>query len=849
MWYQIFKDKTDEVFERYKQKNAVTYMLDNGDTVDFDFGKIHNVFIEFSNIMKKYGIAQGDRIAILTPHSPYGVITGYAAVYNNVTIVLVDAAISSDEIRRLIKLADVKAIFTTQLLSSIFIDNIWEYIPIINIEKTDFSYPLIQGTVSVERKINDEDKEVIAVLFSSGTTSDMKGIMVTYKSVCMARDIFTDFSGLNSDMSYLIVLPFNHISGFTGVFTFLLTGCTLGFIENVNASKLSYGLKKFEPSYFAMVPRVFEVIEEQIRKNVCEKGRLKYGLFCVLLNMSGILRRSFGFKIGRKIFNNVIEAAFGKNIYGIGTGAAPCNEKTVRFFLNMGLEWSNLYATTESGVPIAATGIHDKYPIGSVGRVNKDNDIAVCINNADENGIGEIYVKSPLVMKGYFRDNELTKDSFDNGYFKTGDLGYIDKKGYLHLRGRVKENIVLKTGKKITLSQVEDYYTSKMKDLTIVCRGVHKQEGWDCIYIYVLKKNYSKEYIDYIKNTIFSVSAQAPSMYKIEKLYFVDEIPYTSVGKIRRYLLDKKETTDGGNTRNINENNVVLKIFDKYCKNYSVTYQSNIKEELGVDSLTLYEIVSELENLTNKNIMEYLDSVTYVWDIVDIIQGKQGFSNKSGADRYLIERSDHEIRICQKLFFKINMFCKIDYSGLENIIDAPCIIASNHTSHLDIFCIYQAIALAKGKKSILGTNCLAAQELLEDKSVEKIFKSLGAIPVNRTGNPANVLETVKTILEQNRYVVIFPEGTRSRNGKLGKFTSGTAASAIATGVPVIPVGISGAYDILPADKKRISFHFRRQHIQVAIGKPVYHKDINDIEKLNDIIKRSIIQLCEGGKSE
>ncbi len=849
MWYQIFKDKTDEIFEKYKQKNAVTYMLDNGDIVNFNFDKIHSVCINFQNVMHRYGIAQGDRIAILTPHSPYGVITGYAAVYNNVTIVLVDAAISSDEIRRLIKLADVKAIFTTQLLSSIFTDNIWENIPIINIEKTDFSYPLIQGTVSAERKINDEDKEVIAVLFSSGTTSDMKGIMVTYKSVCMAKDIFIDFSGLNFDMSYLIVLPFNHISGFTGVFTFLLTGCTLGFIENVNASKLGYGLKKFEPSYFAMVPRVFEVIEAQIRKNVREKGRAQYWLFGVLLNISGILRRSFGIRIGRKIFNNIIKEVFGKNIYGIGTGAAPCNEKTVRFFLNMGLEWSNLYATTESGVPIAATGIYDKYPVESVGRVNKDSDIVVCINNADEDGIGEIYVKSPLVMKGYFRDNELTKNSFDNGYFKTGDLGYIDKKGYLYLKGRVKENIVLKTGKKITPSQVEDYYTSKMKDLTIVCRGVHKQEGWDCIYIYVLKKNYSEEYIDYIKNTIFSISAQALSMYKIEKLYFVDEIPYTSVGKVRRYLLDKKERPDSNENIKINENEIVLKIFDKYCKNYNVTYQSNIKEELGVDSLTLYEIVSELENLTNKNIMEYLDSVTCVGDIADIVQGKQGFCNKIEIDKYLIERTAYEVRICQNMFFKINLFCKIDYIGLENIIDAPCIIASNHTSHLDIFCIYQAIALVKGNKGILSTNCLAAQELLEDKSNEKIFKSLGAIPVNRNGNPANILEIIRKVLEQDRYIVIFPEGTRSRNGKLGKFTSGTAASAIATGVPIIPVGISGAYDILPADKKRISFHLRKQHIQVAIGKPVYHKDINDIEKLNDIIKKSIIQLCEGGKSE
>lgn len=160
------------------------------------------------------------------------------------------------------------------------------------------------------------------------------------------------------------------------------------------------------------------------------------------------------------MFKNITKEVFGENIFGIGTGASPCKVETTEFFLNLGLEWSNLYATTETSVPITATGIKDKYPVDTVGNVNHHPEISVKINNPASSGIGEIVVKSELMMKGYFRSDDLTEETFDNGYFKTGDLGYIDKKGYLHITGRIKESIILENGKKVSPQDVDDYYLS-----------------------------------------------------------------------------------------------------------------------------------------------------------------------------------------------------------------------------------------------------------------------------------------------------------------------------------------------------------------------------------------------------
>lgn len=539
--YLKFKEKIDYTFQKYNEKVAIEYLLENGEKKEFHFGKIYQEILFFSKVMEEHGLKAGDRVAILTPHSPYGIVTCIACAYWNLTSVLFDVSLPEQEIKRLLELSDVRAIFTTNKFCKMECVKQYFNIPVFDIEKENFSHSVFEGfshTVKMEPTKDPED-EVIAILFSSGTTSSMKGIMITYQSIPITRDIIADLAGLKAEMSYLLVLPFNHIAGFAGGLTYLLTGCTLGLIENVNASKLQKGLLEFQPSYFAMVPRVYEVMEQKIRQAVKEKGKVSEISFNIMLMFSGFLRKYFGINIGRRLFAPVWTSVFGKNIFGLATGATPCKKETERFFLNMGIIWANMYATTETGVPIASTGIHDRYPVGAVGNVKRDKRIQVIIKNPDKKGCGEICVKSPLLMKGYFRDFELTKNAFEEGYFKTGDYGYIDRKGYLYVTGRMKESILLHNGKKISPVDVDAIYQKIVPEGCIVAScGINcKGQEYDEIYLFVQKQSECVVTKEEIRRCILECSAKTSENYRVRHIQFVEEIPYTSVGKVKRFLL------------------------------------------------------------------------------------------------------------------------------------------------------------------------------------------------------------------------------------------------------------------------------------------------------------------------
>jgi len=636
-------------------------------------------------------------------------------------------------------------------------------------------------------------------------------------------------------------------------------GSELGMIENMSASKLLSAMLEYQPNGFGMIPKVFETMEDKIREKIREKGKCAELLIESLLNFSGMLRKVFGINVGKTWFKFLAKQVFGENMVALGTGATMCRESTSKFFIDLGYRWLNFYALTETNIPATMTSMFDRYPVLTAGKINRNPEIEIKINNPDEEGIGEICVKSECIMKGYFREEEFTKQSFDGEYFKTGDYGYIDKKNNLYITGRVKESILLHNGKKISPTDVEAYYLSFLSNAEIACCGLTKEnKQYDEVCMFIQTAGKTESELEDLKEFLKKESERASQLYKLDYIMFIDKLPLTTVGKVKRFELQKyamnmRSSVDTEVQKNIIEEStletVVCLISRILDRNQEIAIATRLKEDLGMDSLNLFELQSAIESTFNMNFVADWKKILTIGDLVACIEeGNSEVNGENGAEnteeQYLMNRSKKDIKQAKRLAWLLNRCCKVKYIGLENITEEPCIFAANHSSHLDIMCIYQAVMKHCGSEKLYKVCCLAAEELVQQKGMAKTFHAFGAIPVDRKGNATKSFATLNKYIQENGYsAVIFPEGTRTRTGKLGTFTNGVASAAIKNNVPVVPIGISGSFDIWPATRKRPYFSLFRKTVTVKIGEPVYPAS-KEVSEFTGVIKEKIEELCE-----
>lgn len=849
--YNEYRQTMDTVIERYNCKHAFTYMRNDGSTDNVRFCDIGNFIKKAEFEYKKLGLVSGDRVAIVSPHSPWAVFHGMALTHAGITIVLIDASLPQEEIKRLIVFSDVRAVFTTNRIYTVFELEI-QQIPCFSLEQGLEVVPFHKENTNCSKVLSavERDCDVIAILYSSGTTGEMKGIMVTYESVLKARVVFERLAGLQDYMTYLLVLPFNHIAGFTGAMTFFLTGCEIGFIEDVNSSKLQAGLLNFQPHYFAMVPKVYEVIEQKIRAAIQEQGKSAEKLMNVLFKVSGFLRKNFGINIGRKLFKNITKQVFGENIFGIGTGASPCKEETTKFFLDLGLEWANLYATTETSVPIVATGVHDRYPVGTVGKVDFHPEIKVRINNPDKDGIGEILVKSALMMKGYFRRPDLTEAAFVDGFFRTGDYGFVDKKGYLHITGRIKESIVLKSGKKISPSDVDDYYMDRLPEYDIASRGIVDTEGLcDEIHMFIQDKNYTQDEKKNIMEDFEKISREAPEMYRLSKIHFVAKIPRTSVGKVKRFCLNAENEERVSNKNESLETTEkvfdsiqfqIIKILQKDCK---VTLEMRLKEDLGMDSLNIFELCVALDKKYGISVETQLYEGIKVAEIVDIIENRGLRTADEDLLKYPLERSSRDYKWFDWFMKLSKKIWNFNITGAENITPTEkYIFCPNHESYFDGMWIIGSLD-PRIRQNICS---MAADSLFKKRLYRRGLVCMGGVPVQRNGNTAPALKRAyECIVNEGRSLLIHPEGTRSRTGEMGKFLLGAAKLSIDSGVKIVPICISGAYEIFPPYRKIPRVYnlkkLKKYSINICVGNAIEFKGKTEIQ-ITEEIRQQIVDM-------
>lgn len=869
--YTKFRERLSYICTTYRDRDAITYMLDSGGKKNYSFADVERRVHSWETAFPGFGLLRGDRAAIISPASPKVIIAMLALAQAGITAVMIDAALPAEEINRLLAFSDVRAVFTVDDLFRQLSAGEKQGIPVFDLDSCDENLSLFpQSDRTVQRgETEDRAADVIAVIYSSGTTSTMKGIMVTYQSVVMSQKRFVDLTAIRAKMRYLLTLPLNHISGYSSTMIFLLTGCSIGMIENINSSKLQSGLLAYNPHCFGMVPKVYDIIRDKIKSAVHEKGRVVEKGFYGVLKLSGFLRRHCGIKIGKCFCKPILNQAFGKNIWGLSVLGAACSRETAEFFLDMGLEWANLYASTETNAPTTCTGVYDRYPDTSVGNVNRLPDIRIEIHDPDQEGIGEIYVNTVLIMKGYFRDPESTRNSFDeNGYFKTGDLGYVDERGYLYITGRSKESIILHNGKKISAADIDNFYQPECPGVFIAGCGIPDSDGFDELHLFVEKGNFADDVIQTAVTALKNRSSQTNSLYKLAGIHVIDKIPVTSVGKVKRFLLkeyaqdhsEESETEQDVTSSESEEKEdetteaAVIRIVRSFMpdKELTVREASRLTDDLQFDSLSVFEMCAALDEKFGISIESRMYNGITVGEIVGMIEDRDFGEQEAPAsvDEYPLAKSKKHKRDF-RIFTKVSQsIWKIRYYGTEHLDpDKKYIFCPNHESHFDGLWVMGGLDDER-RDSMCS---IAAAYLLRRRIYRLGLMMMGGIPVHRHTNTAPAMKRALECLESGSYnLLIHPEGTRTRDGSLGTFKPGAARLSLDSGVSIIPVAISGSYEIFPPDRKIPHFfygkRFRKYPLEIRFGNPIRPGDKTE-QEITKEIRDQILEMkdCQGGK--
>ena len=304
---------------------------------------------------------------------------------------------------------------------------------------------LKQGQKEYTKVKIDEDKMAI-LLFTSGTTSKSKAVMLSQRNIASNIYAMLLVEDIQSTDSNLAFLPFHHIFGSTCMAVMIAAGVRTAFPDGLKY--VAQNLKEYEVSIFVGVPLLVEAIYKNIEKEIEKKGKTK--LISTAKKVSNVLRKC-KIDVRRKLFKQVLDA-LGGHLRFVISGGAPLDKRVAQGFNELGIELVQGYGLTETA-PVIAAENYRKRKYGSIG-IPLEN-VEVEIINKDENGIGELRVKGPNVMLGYYENEEATNAVLQDGWFYTGDLGYVDKDGYIFLTGRKKDMIVLKNGKKVFPDEVE----------------------------------------------------------------------------------------------------------------------------------------------------------------------------------------------------------------------------------------------------------------------------------------------------------------------------------------------------------------------------------------------------------
>ncbi len=766
----------------------------------------------------------GSRVIIYSENRPEYIYSLYAIWGGGSIAVPVDHLSTPDELNYIIKDCKPVTIFTSEEC----LPNVKKALKGIN-RKTDihvFGRMKVKPGKGVLKSIDVDDIHKTSLLiYTSGTTGSPKGVMLSYENILFNIDAVAEAGYYRESETVLVLLPAHHILPLLGtIIAPLLVHATIAISPSLVTDDILSTLCENRVTLMVGVPRLYEAIGKGIMNQINARA-ITRGIF----RLAGALD---SVRFSRKIFG-AVHKKFGGHVNYLVSGGAALDPEIGRAFKTLGFYVAEGYGMTETA-PMITFPKQTNIKLGTTGQPLDGTEVKI-VN-------GEICVRGRNVMQGYYNRPEETAQVIKGGWLHTGDLGVFDSENYLTITGRKKEIIVLPNGKNINPAEIEE---KLMKQSNLVQEAaVFMKENKLQVIMKFNKSELTSDLAMEQKLAFDLVTKYNRSVSPYKKIMKFnithDELPKTRLGKLRRHELAAIETAR--ERKSVKAPNYrEYAIIRDYLENEtgaSIRPDDHFEFDLGLDSLSKVSLIVFLERTFGIKLKDdHLSNYNSLLKLSGYVREKKVKLQESIVNWADILKEKVNVKLPKSWFttelFKytgkglFKVLFNVSGKGMKKLPDSPFIIAPNHQSFFD----GMFVAIFLRRWLLKNTFFYAKSTHINNGFLKFLARVNNVIIVDLNNDLIGSIQKLAEVLKKGKNIIIFPEGTRTVDGSLGEFKQTFAILSRELQVPVVPVAIKGAYNVLPKGRrlprifKKVSVDFLEP---VYPGKKSYYQIIENV---------------------
>ena len=777
-----------------------------------------------ATLLQRRGLNKGDQAILWGPNSPHWVLAFFGCLRAGVVLIPLDLRSAPDYVSRVISRTEPKLAFTSRFTPKGDVDL---GVPEISFEELELAI----ADLPTPDPVTIHPDDLAEIMFTSGTTGDPKGVMLTHRNLTANIEGISHYITVDSSSRLLSILPLSHMyEQMGGLFFTLHSGASVTYPTSRQPTVLSRTMRERKITTMLMVPQALELLMNGIEREVVRQGKER--LWKKLLKVAE--RTPFGLR--RHLFRTV-HKQFGGKLDLIVSGGAPLDRDLGRKWEMLGIKVLQGYGTTEASPVISNHTMVERRP-DSTGRPLPNVQVKISEQ-------GEILVKGDNITPGYYNAPEETAKAFEDGWYKTGDLGYFDKDGFLHIQGRVKDMIVLSSGQNVFPQDIQTVLVKhpSVKDAVVI--GLPKGTSVEVHAALILSDP------DSAKQAVDWANSQLAEQQRVRgfTVWPDEDFPRTHTLKVKNQVVidtilrgaeqSAPSSPRPASTPPTGARDLMSIISELSRRDLElVPDTASLGNDLDLDSLGRIELLSAIET----ELGVYLDeskvspdtTVRQLSSLVEEGSRRPPMVKFPGWGMRWWARMARGFFHQGAIFPLMTLAYGLKVSGSENLagLTGPVLFASNHHLGLDNPLIFKAVTRRWRSRLAVA----AAAELWSNPIWWVLNPLLGnGFPIARTGPIRPSLENLGSIMDRGWSVLIYPEGVLTVGGPMKPFMQGAGLVAVEGRVPVVPMRLDVAKFGSPSRLPLL----RRGRVEIRFGSPLTFPPGTDYQQATSTIEEAV----------